>query len=275
MADQTIEVVACCYNLETDDFCARLDRVAAMLGVRFVGVVVVNRAGTSLCGNGNHDWTVIQGSNTTHDFSAYTEGLQELMASTAQDRQVVLFVNDSLFERHHAQANLRAVLRHLHLVRQIQVAAIVGKADRYATVCHRNPWSGLSLYVSSYCFALNSPALGILLDLQARAMADGLLDEVPLSAPEWGSGMPANFREFLRAFTSYGHTSFTWPGVTRYGIGDRLLAVKARCIYLEHRLSGEIGKHGCIVPVNVHKLDSLWLYLAEKLAGLRRIFWSR
>lgn len=269
MAGPTIAVVGCCYNLEPVDFWTRLARTATKLGVRFVGVVVANRVGAVL--RGNHDWTVIQGSNTTHDFSAYSEGLQQLRALEIQDADAVLFVNDSVFERHHARENLRAVLYHLPLVRQLQVAAIAGKVDRYATVCHRNPWSGLSIYVSSYCFVLNRPAQEIMLGLQTLAKADGLHDDMPLSAPEWGAGMPANFREFLRAFTTYGHATFTWSGLTRYHLGDRLLAVKTRCIYLEHRMSGEIGKHGCIVPVNVRKADSLRLYLAEKLAGLQRL----
>ena len=273
MSGLTIVTVACCYNLDVDKFCARLDRAATKLGVRFVGVVVANRAGATR--SGRSGWIVIQGSNSTHDFSAYTEGLQQLRASACEDLHSVLFVNDSVFESHHATENLRAVITHLPLVRQIQVAAIAGKVDHYATVCHCNPWSGLSLYVSSYCFALNSPAQDILLGLQSLAMADGLVDDLPLNAPEWGSGMPANFREFLRAFISYGHASFTWPGVKRYSMGERLLAVKARCIYLEHRLSGEIGKHGCIVPVNIHKMDSLRLYLAEKWAALWRAVWNR
>lgn len=273
MSAPTIAVVACCYNLEPDDFCARLDKVASTLGVRFAGVLVANRPGAAL--RGTHDWTVMQGSNTTHDFSAYSEGLQQLGAIQDQRPSAVLFVNDSVFERHHARENLRAVLQHLSLVGLIQVAAIAGKVDRYATVCHRNPWSGLPLYVSTYCFVLNQPALLILLGLRAQAEEDGLLDDMALSAPEWGAGMPANFREFVRAFTSYGHASFTWQGLAHYHIDNRLLAIKARCIYLEHRLSGEIGKHGCIVPVNVRKLDSLRLYLAEKLAGLQRALWKK
>lgn len=268
MSEPTIAVVACCYNLEPEDFCARLDKVASTLGVRFVGVVVANRLGAVL--RRTRDWIVIRGSNTTHDFSGYSEGLRQLRDTKDKCPKDVLFVNDSVFERHHARENLRAVLQHLPLVNQIQVAAIAGKVDHYATVCHCNPWSGLSLYVSSYCFALNQPALDILSGLQAQAEEDGLQDDLALSAPEWGAGMPANFREFIRAFTSYGHTSFTWPGLARYRIDDRLLTIKARCIYLEHRLSGEIGKHGCIVPVNARKLDSLRLYLAEKLAGLQR-----
>ena len=271
MPIQTIAVVACCYNLETEVLCESLDYVAAQLDVRFIGVIVANRPGTALHGNPN--WAVIQGTNETYDFSAYIEGLQQLRGSAGKGLEVVLFVNDSLFERHHALANLRAVVKHLPLVRQIEVATITGKVDHYSTVCHRNPWSDLALYVSSYCFALNPPAQDMLFQLPARALNDGVVGDISLNAPEWGVGLPLNFREFIRAFTSYGHSSLSWQGLTRYCIDDRLLAVKARCIYMEHRLSGELGKHGCIVPVNVRKLDCLVLYLADKLAAMRQKYW--
>jgi hypothetical protein len=179
-----------------------------------------------------------------------------------------VFLNDSLFESHHPAANLRATLHHLPLVRQIKVPAISGKTDRYATVCHCNPWSRLPIYVSTYCFALNRPAFPTLLGLQSLADADGLADDRPIDSPEWGNGMQPNFREFLRAFVGYAHTSFKWPGLDRYAVGDRLISVKTRCIYLEHRLSGEIGRDGCIVPVNARKMDRLRLYFAEKFASL-------
>lgn len=268
VGDQAINVVACCYNLSPADFSARLAAVAVKLGVQFSGVMVANRPGAELAGG--HGWTIIQGSNAAHDFSGYREGLLQLQTNQAQSLDAVVFVNDSVFQHHHASANLRAVLLQLPLIRQIQVAAIAGKADRYAMMCHCNPWSGLSLYVATYCFALNTPALDTLLALQAQAEADGLNEDVPISSSNWAINMPANFREYLRAFISYGHPSFSWPGLTRYDIGQRLIAVKARCIYLEHRLSGEIGKHGCIVPINLRKQDRLRLYFAEKLASLLR-----
>lgn len=270
MTTGTLTVIACCYNLAPRDFCARLDRVASSLGVRFAGVVVANRPGATLEKLGA--WTVVKGSNLTHDFSAYVEGLQQV--DTAEAR-ALLFVNDSVFERHHGRENVRAVVGHMALVEQIQVAAIAGKVDRYSTVCHQNPWSGLALYVSSYCFALNRPALAVLQALQVQAQADGLQAGLPMDSAQWGAGLPPNFREFMRAFTCYGHPSFTWPGLNRYRIGDELLATKARCIYMEHRLSGEIGRDGCIIPVNVRKWDSMRLYVAEKWAGLLRKQWKR
>lgn len=264
---QTVTVVACCYNLNPTDVRTRLADMAAQLGVQFSGVIVANRPGSDVVGD--HQWSVVQGSNAAHDFSGYTEGLLQLQATHASCLNAVVFLNDSVFEHHHARSNLRAVLQQLPLIGQIQVAAIAGKTDRYAMLCHSNPWSGLALYVSTFCFALNKPGLDTLLGLHAQAAADGLDDDLPISSPEWAARMPANFREYVRAFISYGHSSFSWPGLRRYDIADRLIAVKARCIYLEHRLSGEIGRQGCIVPINLRKQDRLRLYIAEKLAGLR------
>jgi hypothetical protein len=263
-------VIACCYNLTPQEFCARLDRVASSLGVHFAGVVVVNRPGAVLQSLGA--WNIVQGSNQTHDFSAYVEGLQHVNIGEVP---ALLFVNDSVFEWHHGFENVRAVIEHMPLVEQIQVAAIAGRTDRYATVCHQNPWSGLAVYVSSYCFALNGPALPVLQGLQAQAQEDGLQAHLSIDSAQWGAGLPPNFREFIRAFTCYGHASFTWSGLNRYHIGDELLATKARCIYMEHRLSGEIGRDGCIIPVNARKWDRMRLYVAEKWAGFLRKLWKR
>jgi hypothetical protein len=150
---------------------------------------------------------------------------------------------------------------------QLQVAAICGRSDRYSTLCHRNPWNGLPLYIPTYCFLLNHSAFEILAGLSVLAQGDGLSHEIGVNDPEWGSRLPANFREFLRAFVRYGHPDFVWPGLQRYAIDSKLLGVKARCIYFEHRLSREVAKHGCVVPTNARTLPRWRLYLAEKLAG--------
>lgn len=266
LADNWIWVVACSYSIAPDDLKTRLARLGHSLGVVFRGVIVANKQGLSA--SVDRDWAIVKGSNATHDFSAYAEGLGHLVASQPAAPSEVVFLNDSLFESHHPASNLRAVLHHLPLVRQIKVPAISGKTDRYSTVCHCNPWSGLTIYVSTYCFALNRAAFPMLIGLQSLADVDGLTDDRPIESPEWGNGMRPNFREFLRAFVGYAHTSFKWPGLDRYAVRDQLVSVKARCIYLEHRLSGEIGRDGCIVPVNARRVDRLRLYFAEKVAGL-------
>jgi hypothetical protein len=156
----------------------------------------------------------------------------------------------------------------------MQVPAITGKTDRYATICHANPWSGLSLYVSTYCFGLNRAALPILATLDELANADlgDLVSALSITSPAWGAGMSPSFREFIRTFLVYGHPDFRWPGLGRYASGDSLLLVKARCIYLEHRLSGEIGLHGCILPTNLRLAERVRLYLSERLASFMRRF---
>jgi hypothetical protein len=250
------------------DLMHRLQRLASSLGFNFHGVIVANAPGINPAQE--RDWAVIQGSNATHDFSAYAEGLAHLTRSGPEMPDAILFLNDSLFASHSPRANIRATLHQLSLVRQIKVPTMGGKVDRYALLCHGNPWSGLPVYVSTYCFLLNQAAYSILESLQDMADADSVTPDRAINSPEWGVGVAPNFREFIRAYVSYRHESFSWPGLNQYAIGDRLISIKARCIYLEHRLTGEIGKVGCIVPVNARTLDRVRLNLAERFARIRR-----
>lgn len=264
-------VVACSYSLPPSELLLRLRALARCCGVLLTGVIVANRPESK--GQGDADWSVIKGSNRTHDFSAYAEGLAYLLTNGLEPT-CVLFINDSLFESHYPSANLRALVWQLPLLSQVQVPAMAGKVDHYSTICHTNPWSGLSLYVSTYCFALNSSALPVLAKLDELANADlgSVASGVSLSSSAWGSGISPSFREFVRTFLVYGHPDFRWPGLGRYETGDGLLAIKARCIYLEHRLSGEIGLHGCILPTNLRFVQRVRLYLSERLATIMRLF---
>lgn len=273
VADRLV-VVACCYALTPAAMCSRLHALARRCRVSMHGVIVANRAGT--VDHGDTEWAVIAGSNRVYDFSAYAEGLAYLRANSV-DPACLVFINDSLFQSHHPSANLHALIRQLPLLGKIEAPAIAGKADRYATVCHANPWSGLGLYVSTYCFGLNRPALPILAGLDELVAMD-LGEAVPeegIAAPDWGTGLSVSFREFIRAFLIYGHADFRWPGLGRYVPGDHLLAVKARCICLEHRLSGEIGRLGCILPTNQRRITRLLLDWRERMASwMRRIGWE-
>lgn len=265
-----IVVVACSYSIAPDLMKDKLRAMAGRCGVTFSGVVVSNRQGSD--GHSDSNWDVLPGSNRTHDFSAYVEGLAHLERVRNGDGlpRVIVFVNDSLFENHQPTENFRALLRQLPLLGQVETPTIAGKVDRYATICHVNPWSNLGLYVSTYCFALNFAALPVLRGIDKLAEADGLGDHVFMTSPQWGHALSPQFRELLLAFLVYGPPAFRWSGLEHYEIGDRLLSVKARCIYFEHRLSGEIGRLGCILPTNLRKVDRLRLDLAERLARFAR-----
>lgn len=255
-------VVACCFVFTAQQLRAALVRLAERLGVHFCGVVVDNQLRE--LPSDDEDWAFILGSNRDHDFSAYVEGLRHGQSTLAAD--VVLFLNDSLFTNRGAYVNAREVLSYRDLLRQLQVPSMCGRTDRYSTLCFRNPWSQLPIYVPSYCFLLNRQAFAVLLQLPKHAEDDGLQPNLAVSDVAWGQRLPANFREFIRAFVQYRHPAFAWPGWQRYAVDERLVAIKARCIYFEHRLSGEIAREGCLVATNARLLPRCQIYLAEKWA---------
>lgn len=269
MADTFLRVVACTYTVAAADMRDRLNQLASNCGVSFRGVIVSNRE--EPLPPETTDWEFIAGSNCDHDFSAYVEGLEQLVAKNIDHSESILFLNDSLFTHHLAYLNMREVIKYRQLISKLQVPAICGKADQYLTLCHQNPWSGLRLYISSYCFLLNGLATDILLELPKHADTDGLERHLAITDQRWGEHLPSNFREFIRAFMLYSHSSFSWPGLRRYSANDKLISIKARCIYFEHRLSGEIGKHGCLIPTNVQTLSKYSLYISEKLVVFRSL----
>lgn len=266
---KTLLVVACCYALPPGLLRQYLRRLARECGISMQGVIVSNRVGKEDAGD--EDWSVIAGSNLVHDFSAYAEGLAYLGAATKAVDSIV-FINDSLFTSHHPLATFKALTRWLPALERMQAPAIAGKADRYATICFANPWNGLGIYISTYCFGLNRAAVPILAGLDALAamdVGDRSATMHPL-VPQWGGEGNIAFRELVRTFLLYGPPDFSWPGLKRYVPDDALLAVKARCIYLEHRLSGEIGCLGCILPINLRLLARIRLNSAERFAALKR-----
>lgn len=263
-----VAVVACCHAMSAGQMREALDGLSQHLRTHLFGVVVDNQARD--LPKQDARWMFIRGSNLDFDFSAYNEGLQSLQASgRISFSQPVLFLNDSLFSQRGAKANLSETLRYADVMRSLQVPALCGRIDRYTTLCHANPWSRLPLYVPSYCFLLNSLALPILNNLSRWADEDGVVASRSIADPQWGLGLQPNMREFIRAFLSYAHPDFAWPGLRRYAHGEVLRSTKARCIYFEHRLSGELGRVGCLIPTNVRRLPRWRLYWAEKWACLR------
>jgi hypothetical protein len=240
---------------------AALVHLAPRLGVRLCGVVVDNQR--QQLPPDEEDWAFIAGSNRDHDFSAYVEGLRRVQANSTLE--VGLFLNDSLFTNRGAYTNLHELVSYLDLLAQLKVPSICGRTDRYATLCYHNPWSSLPIYVSSYCFLLNRQAFATLLALPTYADDDGLNSDLAVCDLSWGKHLPQNFREFIRAFVRYGHPGFAWPGLQRYAVDERLVSVKARCIYFEHRLSGEISRDGCLIAMNARLLPRWKIYFAEKL----------
>ena len=270
-----LTVVACSYAIAPSVLAQKLEKLSAKLGVPMGGVIVCNGSVDLIaCSHGRamENWSLIKGSNRVHDFSAYAEGLKYL-EDADECGDLVIFINDSLFETHHAGQNMSALLRQAETLRKIRAPAISGKCDSYFTICHQNPWSGIGVYVSTYCFALNRAALPILHSLDEYATKDLGCTAVSVLDDTWGQGLAVNFRELLRCFLKYGSKDFSWKKKAEYKIDEALILSKARCIYSEHRLSGEIGRVGCILPTNHGKLVKIRFWVFEKSKQYLSKFW--
>ncbi len=263
----SISVVACCYKLPSAEMVRRLRGLFMDRSIFVTGFVVSAKHQREFdLGDG---WTALPSDNLDFDFSAYLTGADAVVAC-GKGEQPVLFVNDTLFTDHAAQANFHAVWRQVGLIRDLELPAIAGKADPYTTVCLRNPWSGLQLYVTSFCFLLNGPGVALMRRLREFAEADGVTHEHDVDAPAWGSHLPGDFRQLIKAALVYRESAYLWYRLRTAKYSATQLRSKARAIYFEHRLSGAIGAEGCLVPSNAGPRWGTLLWLAEYIHRLFR-----
>lgn len=266
MTDSVITIV-CCYRLSPDAVRGYLDRLAQKSGVTLSGVIVDNRVGAKPAVAGR--WRVVPGSNALMDMSAYREGAALLMSLPAEPSRV-LFLNDTTFTEHDAAAIIDRLLRYRDFVGNLDIPAIVGKVDRYSSVCFANPWSGLNAYVSSYAFLLNARALPLLVrayDEIDTDMGDGAIDIVD---PAWASQLHQGFRAYLRLHLTTDYDPLSWYRLRRSPVEAATLRKKARCVYLEHRLSGSVGDEGVILSLYPRQRDKLVYLFMERIARVRR-----
>lgn len=272
MPSSPFNIVACCFSDDPLEFLNKIKKVFSRLGHSTSGVVVDNR-GRSIDAD-DVQWDILPGDNADLDFSAYFQGLDFLREKHGEELGVVIFINDSLFARHDPIINLQRIVALTPLLADMRAPAITGKADSYQTICLKNPWSDLSSYVSTYCFALNSAGQQILGELRALAEADGLYDPAADFGTDWGLSLYPAFREMLLANIHYSSSPYRWHSISKHLDNTLLLQKKVRCIYYEHRLSGEIGLHGCILPINAGPRARSRVYIAEFIARIKASFFG-
>lgn len=262
-------IVAVCFHVPPAAFIARLRAMALRRGQYLQGVVVSNNPAHPLA-SPSSDIEVIRGSNAHLDFSGYFEGLERLVEVRSDAAMSnVLFINDSLIIKHAADCILHRVLSLDQLLAQLAVPAICGKLDPYRSICLRNPWSGHTGYVSSYCFLLNALAVPVMRSLPCNAVTDGVLTTSPLANRDWGVGMPPAMRESIRAHLLYEGSPYLWQ--SRETDDAEVALKKACCVYFESRLSGVIGCNGAVVPINAGPRSQADIFVRETFARVARM----
>jgi hypothetical protein len=262
-----LSIIVCCYHLPARAVIKKIQKIIRPSDYAIRGFAVSANHSYELDLGGG--WTSLPCQNLDFDFSAYFAGVETITKHHSTDAPI-LFLNDTLFTDHSATANLRAVLRQLDLISQLKLPAVSGKADHYTTVCLCSPWNSLPVYITTFCFILNSAALPVFLKLRELAADDKVTHETSLDSVEWGSTLPSSFREFIRSMLLYQGSHYLWRRLRQNEYSAGQLASKARCIYFEHRLSGIIGELGCILPSNAGPRWATYLAVSEFIARFRR-----
>jgi hypothetical protein len=262
MTEHPLKAVICTYEIAPCKAIKLLQKIGGSAGVRFSGVVI---------DNGGHDspaqigaWQIHRGSNTLMDFSAYAEGAA-VLAPEMESLDAVLVLNDTVFTRHNAKFHLTRLIRYHEAVRQTRLPCIAGKTDDYANVCYTNPWSGINAYVSSFAFLLNTSGVEKLQTVYSSMSEVMGSEQTDMSSEEWARGLDRSFREFLRMHLVQVESPIAWYQAKKYAGKTAILQKKARCVYLEHKLSGEIGRDGVIIAMYPRLRDKFRFSVADKL----------
>lgn len=273
MTTKSLTTVVCSYAMSPAEIAATLADYSRRLGVHFHGAIIANGR-HDLTGVGP-DWVAKKGSNSELDFSAYQEGIETLGLTRESSSGVVLFINDSAFQKHHAFYIVRSLMPYLDPVADCVVPAMAGKADLYDNICYRSPWSGLPVYLSTFCFLLNRPALPVIASVLEYVEADLGEKTIDLDDPAWGHGLETAFRIYLRCHLTYYGMSNTWYQLFEKRDNRRLISQKARAVYYEHRLSGEIGAKGVLFNIYPTLRKKWCFFLREQQAKIMRRLFSR
>lgn len=264
-----IYIVACSYQVSPEEYIPRLEKFLASLNISYLGVLVSSKV--NIPSIAYSKWTYLFSDNENLDFSSYAVGAK-FFKDKYTNNAPVLFVNDTLITNHSIYTNLKAIFRIFPLFISLNLPAISGKADKYTTICMRNPWSNLNIYISTYCFLLNPIAVDILLE------ATNILDDVGLTFDGsiedelWGLGLDPQFREFIKANLIYKKSPYLWYRLRESKISNSHILAKARAIFLEHYISGETSRLGVILPTNAGPRWGFYIYVSEVFCRVFKSF---
>lgn len=259
-----IYIIACSYSMHPVELVKKIERYFNLDRYFLQGYVASTRDhGNVFLKDG---WEHAYVNNDDYDFSAYFSG-----ARWAEDKRgngIFIFINDTLFTNHSPRVNIRGVLGLAPIIGSVDIPVISGKCDKYWSICLSNPWGGVDRYVSTYCFAVNRLGIEKIKTLRKLAEDDGLCNNLPIEDESWGIGLSKTFRAFLRAHLYFEGSPYKWYRFHSGFYSAEQVAVKARCVYYEHRLSGEIARDGGLMPINDGGLNKFKIHVAEKITKI-------
>lgn len=253
-------LIVCCHSITPSKMIENISVLEKKFNFKTKGVIVDNSDSVDNYHDlKNINWKIVKGSNKYLDFSAYFEGYKNFGISQEESHNMI-FLNDSFFIKHNVINNFKLVLKHINLLDEISEPVIIGRGSNYHSICHRNPWSKLDIFIPTYCFALNNSALKIFNSLEDLLHKDGF--DGKLNSEDFHGNLDSSFYNLMMSSVNSFSSPYSWKKENIHA-SDEILQKKALCIYFEHRLSGEIGKKGCIIPTNAGTKGKLLFNLNE------------
>lgn len=238
-------IVVCSFNVEPKLIIKRLEKI--FNNYIYNGVIICNKKSNVISDIPN--WNIIEGSNDFFDFSAYFEGVEFLNNKFVIDSNI-LFLNDSLFLKHDFKYSINQILKANLGISDIITPSLVGFRSYYSSICLFNPWSKIDVFIPTYIFTINHAALNLFISLKSKAKIENIFTD---NINEWSHKIPYQFKIFLHSYIFNNYFNNSWDGTKKYLLNTQDLYKKARCVYFEHKLSGEIGLHGNFIFPNVGK----------------------
>jgi hypothetical protein len=257
MTSSFLNIIICSYNVQPEVLISKVEKIAFKNKLSIRGVVVCNKKQSKIYNIKN--WDIINGSNSILDFSAYYEGISFLLKDNYFFHNT-LFLNDSLFLKHDYYFSLNQILKFNFLANEIKLPCLVGFRSFYSSICLENPWSKSPSFIPTYLFLLNTNAINVFLSLQQYAIKDEIFIENFFNS---NKKLNPQFIELIKAHLIYKNSPLKWAGGDYYSVDNLTVNKKARCVYFEHRLSGEISKNGALLFVNAARLVQIKFLIRE------------
>lgn len=263
-----LKFVVCSFAVEPSDLILKISKFEKKYKFKAEGIIVSNNQVTKDISNSQ--WMIINGSNDYLDFSAYFEGVSAYLEDN-KDCNDLIFLNDTFFNKHNFNYEFKLLFQNYSLLSDITDPVIIGKGSKYYSICHRNPWSELNIFIPSYFFALNKNAIKIIQSLEGLLKNDNYLGDI--KSELFKQSLNPAFYNLLVSSIESNTSPYSWS-LEKGNISDEILRKKALCIYFEHRLSGEIGKLGCILPTNAGNKGYLKFAIRE-IFNLIKLKWKK
>lgn len=267
MKKNKLLIIACSYTFSAKKLVDQLQ--ASFHNFELSGVIVSNsekQENVSIDG-----FSILRGTNVLFEFSAYNEGVKELLK---QEQDIahypILILNDTLFLKHNSKFILNKIITYYDAIIRVSIPAMAGRLDAYNNICYANPWNNITGYISSFCMLVNREGAQQISDCY-NMLPEYFSEEITdINDPLWGGGVDVSLKEFIRSHLLDIDSETAWYQAKINAANFMRLHNKGKCVFMEHFISGEIGRKGILISIIPTWKGKISHFIYEQISKLQR-----